>query len=391
MNEQRMKAPVKAKQPWNRAFFPALIVTLGMIAWFAQGRLVFAQPLASAPVWKTAAELPQALQSRLSLQWSENPLRPALANLANSQRTAIWLDRRLDPGQRIELSADEQPLEVILQRLCLKLSAGQCRIGPVIYLAPPESANCLATLAAIKRQEAANLPALKAAFAKVARFAWPEFAEPRQLAEKLAAEAGLTISNPLVLPHDLWPSGDFPPLSLADRLTLVAAGFDLTYTIADGSLTWVPQPAAVVYEQGYPWKGNIASAIAQVREKVPAIVARAEGNQIIARGRFEDHELLARLLSGQSVKTTKVVEGEKVYTLKVDEQQAGAVVKLLAQRLERQLKYEPAVLEKLQQRVSFDVDKVTLEELLRKTLDPLELTYRLDATALEILPKPLPK
>lgn len=387
MHEQRMLNTGHTPRQRGGAFFPALIVTLGMIAWFAPGRVVFAQP-AEAPPWKTAAELPPALQSRLSLQWSENPLRPALTNLANSQRTAIWLDRRLDPGQRIELIADDQPLEVILQRLCLKISASHCRIGPVIYIGPKETADRLATLAAVKRQENGNPPTHKAAFAKAARFAWPELAEPRQLAEALAAEAGLTIANPLALPHDLWPSGDFPPLALADRLTLLAAGFDLTFTVADGSLTWVPQPATVAYEQGYAWKGNIASALAQVREKVPALAARAEGNQIVARGRFEDHELLARLLSGQSVKTTKVVEGEKVYTLKVDEQQAGAVVKLLAQRLERQLKYEPAVLEKLQQRVSFAVDKVTLDELLRKTLDPVELTYRLDATALEILPKP---
>ena len=46
------------------------------------------------------------------------------------------------------------------------------------------------------------------------------------------------------MPHDLWAAADLPPISLVDRLTLIAIQFDLTFKVAEHGkrLELVPVP-----------------------------------------------------------------------------------------------------------------------------------------------------
>ena len=65
--------------------------------------------------------------------------------------------------------------------------------------------------------------------------AWPDFATPRDILTDLARQNGLTLEGLDRVPHDLWAAADLPPLSLVERLTLVANQFDLTFALsADG-------------------------------------------------------------------------------------------------------------------------------------------------------------
>jgi hypothetical protein len=61
------------------------------------------------------------------------------------------------------------------------------------------------------------------------------------------------------------------------------------------------------------------------------------------------------------------------------------VLKTLATQLGKELKYDPALAEKLQTAVSLQVKEVALEELLDKTLGPLGLAYRLTEKNIEIV------
>ena len=65
-------------------------------------------------------------------------------------RVAIFLDRRVDPDQRVEFSSDDVPLEELFVRLAKKLKLGTCQVGSVVYLGPPDIAAKLATMAAMR-------------------------------------------------------------------------------------------------------------------------------------------------------------------------------------------------------------------------------------------------
>jgi hypothetical protein len=71
---------------------------------------------------------------------------------------------------------------------------------------------------------------------------WPDLAQPRDLVAALAAEAGLSVKLPDSTPHDLWPAVDLPPLTWTDRLSLVLAGFDLTFEIDPAKKTIALKP-----------------------------------------------------------------------------------------------------------------------------------------------------
>jgi hypothetical protein len=92
------------------------------------------------------------------------------------------------------------------------------------------------------------------------------------------------------------------------------------------------------------------------------------------------------LLAGEPVRTTKVGPGQKRYSLNVDKQPAGAVVSTVAKELKKEVKFSNEVRTKLSQQVSFQVKDVTLDELMKKTLEPLGLRLVVTETTLEVLP-----
>ncbi len=365
--------------------FPTLVI----VSWFGNdfdGRAHHAG--AAETAWKTGAEFRKALDQPLGLKWAENPIRDALRNLSNNQQVAIWLDRRVDPSTKLQFELDDVPLGLMLDQLCAKSKLGRAVVGPVVYIGPPAMTEKLATLAAVKRQQAgSHSPEQRARWLRPAVLNVPQLTEPRELVRELARESGATLQNPDAVPHDLWPALSMPQLTLADRLTLVLAGFDLTFDLsADGStLTIVKIPDSVEYEQTYSWgKGKAQTLASQLQKKFPELKISVADDKVVAVGKYESHELIERILNGETVRTTKVVPGEKVYTLRVDNQSAGAVVKTVAKELGKEMVYDPSLVDKLKTNVSFQVKDAKLEELLNKVLTPLGLAYEINEASLII-------
>jgi len=352
-------------------------------AWFVCcGGLGAQEPAA----WKTGAAFRQQLASPLGVTWSERALRDALAGVSKELDVAVLLDRRIDPGQPIGLSVRDQPAEEVFRQLAAAAHAEWRAVGPVIYVGPPGTAAKLPTLAALRRQEAAQRPAdARARLLKVQAWQWKELAEPRQLLDELAKQAGITVSNPELIPHDLWPAVSLPPLAWVDRLSLLLAGFDLTFEIADSGTTvrLVPFPETVVLKRSYTPRGPAGTVAAQLRRAVPDAEIRVDQGKIVVAALQEDHEKIELLLA-PPMKAAKSKLGEQRYSLTV-KQPAGAVVQEIATTLGKELKYDTAVLQKLKKDVTLNVKKVTLDELLTATLKPLGLTYKLTEDSLEIV------
>ena len=303
---------------------------------------------------KTAAGLRQQLREEVTITWEERGLRSGLQRLSEVYGIAIFLDRRIDPGLPINAAASQQPLQSFLQQVASEAHGGITAIGPVVYVGPLETTSQLTAMAAARRQEIGKLSnEAKARLLHVASWQWDELAQPRQLLDELASQANVKIENAAAIPLDLWPAINLPPLAWSDRLTLLLAGFGLTFEVDQAGAT-----ARLVSATIHP----------AVEANSNAAAAPAPTNR-----------------TAKPNKNAKESKGnDKLYTLTVENRAAAEVVALIAKNIGKEVQADTAVREALTQKVKFTVKDATLDYLMEMTLKPLGLRYRLTEQALVI-------
>lgn len=376
---------------WVAAMFIFCYIAAAAGRACVQGQELLSSPAEKKITWKTGGELAKQLQTEVGLKWAETPLRPVMLRLGGNVGVCLFLDRRIDPDQKLDFSASATPLAAVIATVAEKIKMGSCQIGPVTYLGPSRTVSRLPTIAAQKRKSVAELSGgAKNSWTRPKAYQWEELSQPRELVLELAKEGGVRVENPEQVPYDLWPACDLAPLPLADRLTLVLAGFDFTYELAadGGSLRIIAFPSDPVYEHVYVAKGDAAKLAADLKRTLPDIRIERQGSKLMVTARFEDHDKIERLLRGEQVKTSsKAATGTKRFTLTVTRQPAGAVLNTVAKDVGKELKYPPELRDKLRQQVSLSVKDVTLQELLTKTLEPLGLACTVTEKTLEITPQ----
>lgn len=347
---------------------------------------------AAEPAWKSGAELDGQLESLAGVRWGSNPLRAALTNLARHQQVAIFLDRRVDPDQTIDLVIADTPLRELLQRVASQLKLGVGQVSSVMYLGPPPTAAVLGTVAALQEEQEQGLPsAVRGRLQRMHPLRWPELATPRQLIQSLADQAGLRVEGLEQVPHDLWPEADLPPLTFAQSLSLILAGFELSFEYApDGSTVQLkPLPATASITRRIPLRGSPGVVGAEIRRRFPEARFTIEAGSVVVDSTIEVSAAIQRLLDGTSSRPKPAparAKGEKRYTLRVQDKSLGAVAAAIAKEVGVELRFAPGAEELRDKQVWLDVKEMTLDQLLRTLLEPGGLTYRLDEQTLEIRP-----
>lgn len=342
--------------------------------------------------WKTGVSFRQQLDALVGIRWSSNPVRPALTNLARNQGVAIFLDRRVDPDQKLEHTANNTPLRTLIDNVASQLQLGACRVGPVIYVGPKETAAVLGTMAVLKDEQSRQLPAAVRVRVSVAQpCVWPELSMPRELIEQCVSRVGLQLNGADQVPHDLWPAVDLPPLTFAQRLSVLLAGFSLTFEYADDgtAVRLVPLPGGAVLERSYSPRSNADAVAARIVQRFPAARVTAAADKLLVVGPLEVHEAVEELVHGSLRKTPPGKPSRKdkvVYTLRIENKPLGGIVAAVAKRIEREVRFDARVNPKLQELISFEVKQAELDELLRSMLAPVGLDYRLDDETLTIVP-----
>jgi hypothetical protein len=379
----------------------------GLGVWLALALGVCARPavaqLASSPAeqlsekitWKTGPALERELEAPLSLLWTERQSRDALNSLSRSTSVALFLDRRLDPSQPLNLTVREEPLKAVVARVADELGGSVSLVGPVVYIGPRGNGGLLAALASQRRQSIGSLPRdAQQALLKSAAWRWDELSEPRSLLEALAAEADVRVVNPELLPHDLWPAADLPAMPWVERMTILLAGFDLSFELnPEGrAIRLVPIPADLAFERVYSLAGDQAS---HLRELVPGAKISVARGQLRAIATVAQHEQIARVLAANkatpeamatpsSASVPPKADPAKRYTVTVQNQPAGSVVATVARQLGLQARYEREIGERLTRKISLSVKDVPLDDLLEKSLAPLGLAWRIEGEQLLI-------
>ena len=352
-----------------------------------------AQETTAREPWKTGTQFRQQLEASVGIRWAANPLRQALHSLSHSQGVAIFLDRRVDPDQKIDFSVSDTPLRDLLQTLAKQLQLGTCRVGPVIYVGPSRTAAVLAAIAAEKDDQVQRLPAaIRSRLLATRPLTLPELSSPRAVVEQLSRDVGLTVADSGRIPHDLWPAIDLPPLTWAQRMSLVLAGFDLTFDFdpEGATIRLVPLPADAELERNYSTLRTKAETLAaEVARRFPAARVTAQPGKLTVRGPIEVHQWLEETLRGPPAKppaSKTKPQGQVVFKLKIENKPVGGVATAVAKQTGREIQFDPRITDKLPTLVSFEVQGATLEELLQTMLAPVGLTFQLNAKTLRILP-----
>jgi hypothetical protein len=332
-----------------------------------------------------------------SVHWQRIPLRDAIGRLDNAADVVVYLDRRVDPTQRVSLSLQNAPVDRIAAGLAGACSLGTSHFDGLVYLGPAESATQLATLAALRRQEVARLPAeARRSLARRRSIAWPRLTEPRDLVIQLMQELGWHVRQSERMGHDLWSAGRLPKLPVADQLTLLLVGFDLTYRIipGDAAIEITPIDEVPTLARDYRWPGVRPPSLERLEQQFPDTRLQIAGGELRAEGRWEDLEQIGQLLHSPGPDRPSrrpQPQSKQVFTLRVQEQPVGAVLDALARQLGWELVVDETAIRRsgrsLDRRVSFAVENVELDELLEALLQPAGLAFERDGTRVRIGPR----
>ncbi len=302
--------------------------------------LCLAQP--TSPTWHTDTAFQQALRQPASVTWVDAPLRHHLNRLARIQRVAVFLDRRIDPSQQITFRTDPIPLGRLLQEIAQHVRADIAIVGSVVYIGPKSTAGKIGVVGAMRRNDSKCLPAAIARRLRAARtLHWDQLTEPHQLIAQLGEANQVAIDGLALVPHDLWPETDLPPLCWPDRMTLVLAGFNLTFLFVD-------RGRGIRLE---PFPDQVPRAVSGT-VSMPELLSRTSSN------RFHNGDAETR------------------YTMQVRQQPLGAVLKTIQQRAGLEFQFDSTATSHLHDRVTLQVRDVSLDELLRETLGPVGLVHR---------------
>jgi hypothetical protein len=332
----------------------------------------------------------------MDIIWGEIPFRQALENLARNKKIAVLIDRRVDPGRKIDISLHQTPLKEVLETIARKNNLGISMVGPVAYFAPPEVARRVRTIAALRQEDVRRLaPVVAKKFFNQKSMAWDDFAQPRELLEKLGTENGIRIEALDQVPHDLWAAADLPPLDLIERITLIAGQYDLTFQVsADGNrLTLLPVPEHVELVRTYP-AGRQAQATAKnYASLAPQAQIQIDGDKIVVAGMIEDHQRISaphRPAERNTAKSAGTDLASERYALTIVERPIGPLLEQLAPQLNLELKIDDEAIRQagvsLDQRVSFSVKDATVDELLRAALQQTRLKFVRRGNVVQIEP-----
>lgn len=213
-------------------------------------------PPAAAParVWATVAGVVAAalllgvppapaadLDRPVTAAWTGIGLRDWATRASELAGMPVLVDPRIDPDTLITLDCRDEPLRDLLGRAATAAGGALACLRSTVRIAPPATATQLERAEAAREDALPSLPPRqRAALAARQPWTWPAGARPRDLVTDAAAAAGIAIEGLADVPHDHLPAAALPPLSLAERLDLVLAGYGLRVAWSPGTGQVVP-------------------------------------------------------------------------------------------------------------------------------------------------------
>lgn len=352
--------------------------------------------------WVTGPSCAAEWNRSLSAVFENAELRAVLKQLGPDRGLAVILDRRIDPNQPVKFSLQQEPLLTGLDRFASSRQAHVVLSENVAYFGPTDRARWLRTMIA-QSEIAMTADNGRRPLTMRKTIAWDDLATPREILEQTATAFNLHIEKMDKVPHDLWAAATLPNVTPAEALSLVLIQLDLGWTWApeERRVTLVPWQPPEFIERTYQPRGKatIASLMDQWRKQWPELSLTAQAKDIVVRGRVEDHELVAKSLSGtKPVANTKTgVPPTPLSQRRFTLNEKNVPVRAVLQELEKsgaELDFDADQLTAsgvdLNRAVAVDVKKATIEEFLQAILGPVNAVATVDGLTISIRPKSQP-
>ena len=377
--------------------FRKIVTTMVAVALICES----AESAGSAVQWLTGREFQQRLTLPATVLWADSPFRDYLVDFGRVQRVAILVDRRVDPDRPLTLAVRDEPVVAIVRAAAESQDLQAAVLPNVLFVGPAASASRIRTVAELRRQdvEALGKDAIRK-FVVQAPMVWEDLDSPRNLLGRLADENGLEIVNLQQVPHDLWPGGQLPPLSIIERLTLILHQFDLTFQVAEDCrrVAVVPLPRDVAVVRDYAGGSKPEVLVEKWRTACPDCEFRVAGGRVYVRGLMEDHETIVAMQTGGVRPSTRSRERgdsapplERVFTADVPNRPLGAVLSHFCKQLGLELQIDRTSLQaagvSLDQLISLRVENATFEELFQAALGPTGCSFERKGDVLRVWAK----
>lgn len=331
-----------------------------------------------------AAAVAQPSAARITVAWQAVPLAEAVASINQAAGGALFLDRRIDPTQRIDLMLADASISEAADFLAALVGAATAKTSSVIYVGPASTAERLPTLAAQALAQAERAPARpRQSLLRSTPMKWELLDEPARTISEAASRSRVELLDADHIPHDLWRAGQLPATPLVEQLTILLAGFDLTAVVEpSGAVRVVPMPEEVAIERRFPLPSTSPRTLNAWRDEAPGLDLRIEGQELVAAGRKEDLESFADLLERRPTNSpTRPARPGRVEVqarVRAVDRPVGELLEELASRLQLTLRIADEVRNAgldLNQPVSVDVAGVSLDELFAAVLADTGLTH----------------
>lgn len=328
----------------------------------------------------------------------------------SGRRWSLWLDRRVDPNQRVTMTAAGTPASKIIGDLVVPHGLVVYPLPGVLLIGRPGWVQgVLVNLPDPPRlPNGPRQPAAKSQPETLITVRWPT-------GTPAAAVLGLVLSSPADtptsydpnlhpavdwLPHDVWRSGRFDSVDRSLAVALVLGQFDLKLAHGNslGALlnqseprdpsgadlpdaTTVAKPAALPvtvqpwreadaakeFLQAYP-SGDSALTIREfLNKQKDRVSVRASGEQLLVRTDAVNHlgviEHLWKVPIKKQPAAKNVEEAAAVFDLKLVNKPVAVVLRQLAGAAEKKIRFAPGTELMQEQLISLDAVKRTLQEL----------------------------
>ena len=332
--------------------------------------------------WLAGRELDRKRQLALSVNWTNTPLRKQLISLSQRQRIGVFLDRRIDPDQSVDLSVRQLTWDQLLWRTAERCNAAVCRIGSIDYIGPPATCARLPILVeTAHRQARKNRHAADVSWTSPKPWRIERYSQPRQLIRDLASQNGFQVLEANRIPHDIWPEWDLPRTTLVERFALVLAGFDLWFEVSTDGTTCriIDMPTLDQARIRVPHVTGARAVADELSARYPDISIRVSANALTVTG--SPTELLH--VRRELVRRQQAVRGETTQQINVTASR-GSILATIAKQSNRTLQFAPAIRKILDEMVTLKMEGVDEGQIIAEVLKGTGLEYELTADRLVI-------
>lgn len=267
---------------------------------------------------KTGKSLRNAMLTTVSWSSINTPIQSQLSDLMKQSEVAVIRDRRVDPRSQISLNVSSVSRWDVLKSIAGEVPGGGCCLTEnFACVGPAAEVHRLPVLIELRQNEINQLrrrmkPEDHRKLLALIDSSWSELAEPKLILESYARAAGVQISNPDLIPHDVWAECSLPRMSFAEIATIVLNQFDLEFRISDDgrSVTLRPMNPQETFDHRYYPGKKYYEAVKELWEKqFPKVAVKWTGAVATVTATLEQHgklnAALSELLNSAEESTTK--------------------------------------------------------------------------------------